>query len=216
MARACPELFGALVILLQCKVDYFVQVLRIQFHILSPREDYAITCVEKIAQWYFSFVANCKSNAFRGSCEHQQVTVRKECRFVRRIFGFAPCEGLAEPTNTKCASAQARVRTGCNTIVSPFAFLLASLAAEPSFRSRAASLPLAAQNRAGGAPQEPREPTHADILRGAYGPYRANNDLLSDYLDIRVDPDKKISAARTPSASTSRTIHASSLTCMPR
>lgn len=54
-----------------------------------------------------------------------------------------------------------------------------------------ACLPLAAQNRAGGAPQEPREPTHADILRGAYGPYRANNDLLSYYLDIRVDPDKK-------------------------
>ena len=33
--------------------------------------------------------------------------------------------------------------------------------------------------------------THADILRGAYGPYRANNDLLYYHLDIRVDPDKK-------------------------
>lgn len=38
--------------------------------------------------------------------------------------------------------------------------------------------------------QEQR-PTQADILRGAYGPYRANNDLLSYRLDIRVNPDKK-------------------------
>jgi aminopeptidase N len=41
------------------------------------------------------------------------------------------------------------------------------------------------------APQAPREPTHADILRGAYGPYRANNDLLYYHLDVRVDPEKK-------------------------
>ncbi len=34
-------------------------------------------------------------------------------------------------------------------------------------------------------------PTRADILRGAYGPYRANNDLLFYHLDIRVDPEKK-------------------------
>jgi aminopeptidase N len=34
-------------------------------------------------------------------------------------------------------------------------------------------------------------PTPADILRGAYGPYRANNDLLSYDLDVRVDPAKK-------------------------
>ncbi|MGH7785123.1 MAG: M1 family metallopeptidase, partial [Candidatus Binatia bacterium] len=34
-------------------------------------------------------------------------------------------------------------------------------------------------------------PTHADILRGEYGRYRANNDLLSYALDIRIDPDKK-------------------------
>ncbi len=34
-------------------------------------------------------------------------------------------------------------------------------------------------------------PTRADMLRGAYGPYRANNDLLYYHLDIRVDPAKK-------------------------
>ena len=33
--------------------------------------------------------------------------------------------------------------------------------------------------------------TRADVLRGEYGRYRANNDLLFYHLDIRVDPDKK-------------------------
>jgi aminopeptidase N len=36
-----------------------------------------------------------------------------------------------------------------------------------------------------------KEPTPADLLRGGYGPYRANNDLLFYHLDLRVDPDKK-------------------------
>ncbi len=41
-------------------------------------------------------------------------------------------------------------------------------------------------------------PTHADILRGAYGPYRANNDLLYYHLRVRVDPAKKfISGSNT-------------------
>ena len=33
--------------------------------------------------------------------------------------------------------------------------------------------------------------TEADRLRGAYGPYRANNDLLYYHLDVRVDPEKQ-------------------------
>src|ERR1039458_1909563 len=37
----------------------------------------------------------------------------------------------------------------------------------------------------------PTAPTRADILRGEYGPYRANNDLLFYHLDVRVDPEKK-------------------------
>ena len=41
---------------------------------------------------------------------------------------------------------------------------------------------------AGQAPQ--RTYTRADVLRGAYGPYRANNDLLSYDLTVRVDPEK--------------------------
>jgi len=36
------------------------------------------------------------------------------------------------------------------------------------------------------------EPTKADLLRGAYGPHRANNDLLFYHLDIRIDPEKKL------------------------
>jgi aminopeptidase N len=39
--------------------------------------------------------------------------------------------------------------------------------------------------------KEKSSPTRADILRGAYGPYRANNDLLFYHLDVRVAPEKK-------------------------
>ena len=39
-------------------------------------------------------------------------------------------------------------------------------------------------------------PTRADILRGEYGPYRANNDLLFYHLDVRVDPEKKFIGGR--------------------
>jgi aminopeptidase N len=50
--------------------------------------------------------------------------------------------------------------------------------------------------------QTPRQssdaaPTHADILRGEYGEYRANNDLLFYHLDIRVDPEKKSISGKT-------------------
>jgi aminopeptidase N len=35
-------------------------------------------------------------------------------------------------------------------------------------------------------------PTRAQMLRGAYGPYRANNKLIYYHLDIRVDPEKQL------------------------
>jgi aminopeptidase N len=41
------------------------------------------------------------------------------------------------------------------------------------------------------AQQTPAAPSRADILRGEYSQWRANNDLLSYELDLRVDPDKK-------------------------
>src|SRR5687767_13498977 len=34
------------------------------------------------------------------------------------------------------------------------------------------------------------------LLRGAYGPYRANNDLVYYHLDVRVDPEKKTIAGK--------------------
>ena len=40
-------------------------------------------------------------------------------------------------------------------------------------------------------PASSSTPTHADLLRGNYGELRANNDLLSYDLDVRVDPAKK-------------------------
>src|SRR5262249_10286312 len=45
--------------------------------------------------------------------------------------------------------------------------------------------------RQSGPPQPPGPPTRGDILRGEYSRWRANNDLLSYHLDVRVDPEKK-------------------------
>jgi len=42
----------------------------------------------------------------------------------------------------------------------------------------------------------PPPPTRFEVLRGAYGPYRANNDLLYYHLDIRVDPVAKSIAGK--------------------
>jgi aminopeptidase N len=42
----------------------------------------------------------------------------------------------------------------------------------------------------------PAPPTRANVLRGEYGPFRANNDLLSYDLQVRVDPDKKFISGR--------------------
>lgn len=39
-------------------------------------------------------------------------------------------------------------------------------------------------------------PSRADVLRGAYGPHRANNDLLYYHLDVRVEPRKKYLSGR--------------------
>src|SRR5262252_1726081 len=45
-------------------------------------------------------------------------------------------------------------------------------------------------------PNTPPAPTHANILRGEYGRYRANNDLLSYDLAIRIDPEKKFDSGK--------------------
>src|SRR5688500_4600549 len=40
-------------------------------------------------------------------------------------------------------------------------------------------------------PTTQRAPSRAELLRGEYGRYRANNDLLHYDLDVRIDPDTK-------------------------
>jgi aminopeptidase N len=64
----------------------------------------------------------------------------------------------------------------------------ALLSGQPAPAQTAAATP---ETPAATAPPALRPPTRADLLRGEYGPYRANNDLLSYHLDIRVDPDRK-------------------------
>src|SRR6478752_2826025 len=54
--------------------------------------------------------------------------------------------------------------------------------------------PAAAQQPAAPRPAPPstlRAPSRGEVLRGEYGRYRANNDLVYYDLDVRVDPEKK-------------------------
>jgi aminopeptidase N len=68
------------------------------------------------------------------------------------------------------------------------AFLAGSLTAQTTPPVPATNAQQAAQPQT---VQTPSAPTRADILRGAYGQYRANNDLLYYHLDVRVNPEKK-------------------------
>lgn len=58
----------------------------------------------------------------------------------------------------------------------PFLLLLCSLS----------TAPLTAQRR--GRPDPMRPPSQEEVLRGDYGRYRANNDLVHYHLDLRIDP----------------------------
>jgi aminopeptidase N len=63
----------------------------------------------------------------------------------------------------------------------------ASAQASPQATAPSTSQPAAAT----ATPPAPAAPTRANVLRGAYGPYRVNNDLLFYHLDVRVDPEKQ-------------------------
>ena len=76
-------------------------------------------------------------------------------------------------------------RRGCPTLVLLFIALLLPVSSSVGAQSQAPAQPPA------GSPPPLRPPTRADILRGDYGRYRANNDLLAYRLDIRVDPERK-------------------------
>jgi len=70
----------------------------------------------------------------------------------------------------------------------------------------AAQSPLVPQTAASPSPQATpaappatptlRPPTRADVLRGEYGRYRANNGLLAYHLDVRIDPERKTIAGK--------------------
>jgi aminopeptidase N len=78
------------------------------------------------------------------------------------------------------------MQTACVLILVPFgAGTLVAQTVPP------AVAPGTQQAAASQTPQTPPAPTRAEILRGAYGQYRANNDLLFYHLDVRVDPEKK-------------------------
>jgi len=77
-----------------------------------------------------------------------------------------------------------------------FALLLLLQTPQAPAQQPAAQQPAAATPAPRPAPSSQRAPTRADILRGEYGRWRANNDLLSYHLDIRVDPEKKTIAGK--------------------
>src|SRR3954447_26365883 len=72
------------------------------------------------------------------------------------------------------------------------ATLAAAQTSSPTLTSsQAQTSPTSQAATAAPTPPALRPPTRADVLRGEYGRYRANNDLLSYHLDVRVDPAKK-------------------------
>src|ERR687886_595714 len=63
------------------------------------------------------------------------------------------------------------------------------LAAAAYFQSPAQTAQRSGSSAA--APQAAATPTRDELLRGGYGPFRSNNDLLFYHLNIRVDPERK-------------------------
>jgi len=72
---------------------------------------------------------------------------------------------------------------------------LVSLSKAPRTNAGAGATAAQAASNQQAAPAAPpstlRAPTRQDMLRGEYGRYRANNDLLSYHLNVRVDPGRK-------------------------
>ena len=75
--------------------------------------------------------------------------------------------------------------------VAAFAHVVLAQAATPAVPAQQQQVTPSQQAATSRPAPGPHVPTEADILRGAYGPYRANNDLLYYHLDVRVDPEKK-------------------------
>jgi aminopeptidase N len=80
--------------------------------------------------------------------------------------------------------ARATFSSRINTVGVLLVLAMLVFAQTPDRSSAAGTIPTAE-------PQASPTPTHANLLRGEYGRYRAYNDLLSYNLNIRVDPEKK-------------------------
>ena len=80
----------------------------------------------------------------------------------------------------------------CKRFAQVVVFLLFVAVSVSSYSAPQAATPAKSQPAASSTQPALAAPSRADILRGAYGPYRANNDLLSYHLDVRVDPEKQI------------------------
>ena len=74
------------------------------------------------------------------------------------------------------------------------ASLSAQTAQQPANQTGTSAVAPSAEAKPPAKPNDAITPTpgRAEMLRGAYGPDRANNDLLYYHLDIRVDPEKQI------------------------
>jgi len=72
----------------------------------------------------------------------------------------------------------------------------ATVAAAALLLSATAFLTAVAQQQPSAPPSTERAPTRADVLRGEYGRYRANNDLVYYHLDVRVDPRQRSIAGK--------------------
>ena len=87
-------------------------------------------------------------------------------------------------TRTRIRCPRAVIRASVLVAFATFAIAQASQSSQTSQATQPPSAPKHVRGQ--------DEPTKAELLRGAYGPYRANNDLLSYHLDIRIDPEKKL------------------------
>src|ERR1700744_557715 len=76
--------------------------------------------------------------------------------------------------------------------------VLLMIAATAGAQSAAKKPPVADTPASGKTVPLHAQPTKDDLLRGPYGPFRANNDLLFYHLNIRVDPEAKTIGGTNP------------------
>jgi aminopeptidase N len=106
---------------------------------------------------------------------------------ARRLLLVSICLSPITAFSVSAQTSQDKPAAPATTAAPASAAPAAGTAAKPTALAQATP----AQTRPRRVEPPPPPVTRADVLRGAYGPYRANNDLLSYHLDIRVDPVKE-------------------------